>query len=257
MGRWAVFRAVLVKLLLELKRYLFSTISSIATLYIAFLILFLGARSLGGTFSTGSGLEGLVVGYLVWAMSVMAYQDLANHVANDAEVGTLEQLFLTPTGLAWLGGSYMIAAFLINLMTSGLVLLLMMLTSGRWLHLDALSLLPVILITIMAAYGLGFILAGLAVVFKRIQSLFQILMFVFVAFLAAPVAKYAWMKLLPLALGNQLLRKVMVDGLRVWQLPADDVLLAVGVGAAYLLVGLAFFSYCLKVARDRGMLGHY
>jgi len=133
----------------------------------------------------------------------------------------------------------------------------MMLTSGRWLHLDALSLLPLTLITIMAAYGLGFILAGLAVVFKRIQSLFQILMFVFVAFLAAPVAKHVWMKLLPLALGNQLLRKVMVDGLRVWQLPADDVLLAVGVGAAYLLVGLAFFSYCLKVAQDRGMLGHY
>jgi ABC-2 type transport system permease protein len=254
---WAVFRAVVGKSLVEMKRYLFNTVSGLVTMYIVFLLLFFGARSLNLPFSTGSGLEGLVVGYLVWMMSIIAYQDLAYTIANEAEVGTLEQLFLSPTGFAWVGGSYMIGSFLTNLGMSSLVLLSMMLTSGQWLHLDILSLLPLIPITLAAAYGLGFILAGLAVVFKRIQALFQILTFGLVAFVAAPIAKYAWMKFLPLAMGNQLLRKVMVDGLRVWELPAQDLLVATGVGLGYLLFGLLVFNYCLKVARDRGMLGHY
>ena len=257
MNRWVVFRAVVGKTLVEMKRYLFNSISGLVTMYIVFLLLFFGARSLNLPFSTGSGLEGLVVGYLVWMMSIIAYQDLAYTIANEAEVGTLEQLFLSPTGFAWVGGSQMIGSFLTNLGMSSLVLLSMMLTTGRWLHLDVLSLLPLIPITVAAAYGLGFILAGLAVVFKRIQALFQILTFGLVVFVAAPIAKYAWMKFLPLAMGNQLLRKVMVDGLRVWELPGQDLLVATGVGLGYLLFGVLVFNYCLKVARDRGMLGHY
>ena len=257
MNRWVVLRAVVAKSLIELRRYLFNTISGLVTMYVVFLLLFFGARSLGPAFSTGTGLEGLVVGYLVWMMSITAYQDLAHTIANEAEVGTLEQLFLTPTGFAWMGGSYMIGQFLVNLLFTAILLLSMMLTSGRWLHLDLVSLLPLILITIAASYGFGFILGGLALVFKRIQALFQILTFGLVGFVAAPIAQYAWMKLLPLALGNQLLKRVMVDGLRIWELPAGDLLLATGVGLSYLLIGLLIFGYCLRAARNRGMLGHY
>jgi ABC-2 type transport system permease protein len=256
-NRWVVLGAVVARSVTELKRYVFNTISGLLTMYVLFLILFLGARSLGPSTIGGPGLEGLVVGYLVWMMSITAYQDLAHNIANEAEIGTLEQLYLTPTGFAWLGGAYMIGQLLINLLFTAILLLAMMLTTGRWLHLDLVSLIPLTGITISASYGLGFLLAGLALVYKRIQSVFQVFTFGLVAFVAAPVARYAWMKLLPLALGNQLLKRVMVDGLRIWELPAQDLVLATGVGLAYLLIGLVIFRACLRLARNRGMLGQY
>lgn len=258
MKRWTVLRAVLAKCLIEMKRYAFNSVSGLITMYIVFLLLFMGAKFVGAeAFQTGGSLEGMVVSYLVWMMAIQAYQDLAYEISSEAEMGTLEQLYLCPLGFAWVNGSFLIARFLVNLIFTGVVLTLMMLTTGRWLNLDVISMLPLIVITVAAAYGLGFLLAGLAVVFKRIQNSFQILTFGLVAFVIAPISRYPWVKLLPLSLGNDLMRRVMVDGTRLWQLPGAEVALATAVGLAYFLAGLLAFSQCTRVARDRGMLGHY
>lgn len=258
MKRWIVFKAVWMKSLIEMKRYLFNAVTGLLTMYILFLMLFLGARFVGGgALQMGGSLEGLVVGYLVWMMALVAYQDLAYNVASEAEMGTLEQLYLSPAGFAWVNGSFLVARFLVNLIMVGVILLLMMLTTGKWLHVDLVSLLPLAIVTVAAAYGFGFLMAGLALVFKRIQNAFQILQFIFIAFIIVPIGRYAWIKFLPLALGNDLLRRVMVDGTRLWQLPAADLGLALAVGLAYFLAGLAAFGYCVRVARDRGMLGQY
>ncbi len=258
MKRWIVVKAVFGKVITEMRRYLFNTVSGLITMYLVFLLLFIGARVVGGgMFQTGGSLEGLVVGYLVWLLALVAYQDLAWDISSEAEMGTLEQLYLSPTGFAWVNGSFLLVRFLFNLLLSGVILLLMMLTTGRWLNLDLLSLLPLVVITVTAAYGFGFLMAGLALVFKRIQQAFQILQFVFVAFIIVPIGRYAWVKFLPLAMGNDLLRRVMVDGARLWRLPAADIGLAILVGLAYFLAGLAAFGYCVKVARDKGMLGQY
>ncbi len=58
----------------------------------------------------------------------------------------------------------------------------MMATTGKWMNLDFVSLVPLLAITLLGAYGFGFALGGLALVFKRIQALFQIMQFVFIGF---------------------------------------------------------------------------
>ena len=50
---------------------------------------------------------------------------------------------------------------------------------------------------------------------------------------------------------------VMVDGARIWELPLNDILIAIAVGVAYLAVGIVIFSQCENVAKSRGLLGHY
>ena len=258
MKRWVVFKAVFFRTIVEMRRYAFNTVAGLVTMYLIFLLLFLGAKFVGGpTFATGGSLEGLVVGYLVWLLALIAYQDLAWQIASEAEIGTLEQLYLSPAGVAWVNGCYLLARFLVTLLTGGLILVLMMLTTGRLLHLDLVSLIPLTALTVASAYGFGFVMGGLALVFKRIQQTFQILQFVFVAFLIAPVGRYAWLKYMPLALGNELIRRVMVDGVRLWRLPPGDLGLATLVGLGYFLAGLGAFGWCLRVARDRGMLGQY
>lgn len=258
MKRWIVLKAVFQKSLIEMKRYLFNTLSGVLTMYIIFVMLFLGARFIGGgALQLGGSFEGLVVGYLVWMMALVAYQDLAYNISGEAEMGTLEQLYLSPAGFSWVNGSFLVTRFLVNLVLFAVILFLMMLTTGQWLHVDLLALLPLTVVTVAPAYGFGFVMAGLALVFKRIQNSFQILQFIFVAFVIVPIGNYAWIKFMPLALGSDLMRRIMVDGLRIWQLPAADLGLALAVGVAYFLAGLAAFGHCARVARDRGMLGQY
>lgn len=92
--------------------------------------------------------------------------------------------------------------------------------------------------------------------FKRVQAAFQIVQFLFVGMLVLPERLW-WTRLLPLAGGNALIRQVMVNGARLWDLPAADVLTATAVGVAYLAAGLLAFSTCERLARSRGLLGHY
>lgn len=258
MKRWVVFKAVLAKSLIEQRRYLFNMVSGLVTMYIVFLLLFFGARMIGGSvLNTGGSLEGLVVGYTVWMLAIVAFEGPAWGISQEADVGTLEQLHLSPAGFTWVQASSMASGLLVNLGFVAVVLALMMATTGRWLNLDLLSLLPLALVTIAAPYGFGFLMAGLALVFKRIQNAFQILTFSFVACVIVPAGKYAWVKFLPLAMGNSLLRRVMVDGVRLWRLPAADLALATAVSVAYLLAGILVFGYCLRVARDKGLMGHY
>lgn len=255
---WNVFRAAVGKTLVEMKRYLFNTISGLITMYIVFLLLFYGAKAIGGpAFQTGGSLEGMVVGYTVWLLALVAYQDQAWTISMEAEIGTLEQLYLTPAGFSWVMGSFAVARLLMNLVIVGVIMLVMMASTGTWLTLDLLSIIPLFIITVMAPYGFGFMMAGLALVFKRIQNSFQILQFVFVAFLVAPIDRFPWMKALPLTMGNNLLQRVMVDGQRLWDIPVADLAVAAGVSLAYLIVGLVAFAYAVKVARDRGLMGHY
>lgn len=252
------FRAVLVRFLIELKRYPLNTLSSLATLYIVFLILFTGARYAQGLGVNlfGEGLEGLVVGYLVWTFAIIAYSDLSWELMREAQQGTLEQLYMCPLGFRFVSASWIVASFLVSLAWVAALLGLMMVTTGQFLLLPLGSLVPVLLLTVAPVYGIGFMMAGLALVYKRIQAFFQILQFVFVALVAFP-ADTLWGKALPLSLGTRLLGRVMVDGDTLATLPLTDVLVLVATAVFYLVLGIGVFRLFEGVAKDRGLLAHY
>lgn len=257
MKRWIVLRAMWSKTFIEFRRYLFNSVVGMVTLYLVFLLLFYGAKFIGAGIGASETLEGMVVGYIVWMLAILTYQDPAWGISMEAEMGTLEQLCLSPAGFAWVNASFMIARLAVNMIFLAVIIVVAMLTTGRWLNLDLFSLLPLLLITVAGPYGFGFAMAGLALVFKRIQSVFQILQFVFVACVAVPVTQFAWAKYVPLALGTRLIRQVMAEGAKLWELPAADILTATLVGLGYLVLGLGFFGYCIRVARDKGLLGQY
>ena len=150
-----------------------------------------------------------------------------------------------------------VANLLVNTILNVALLLAAMATTGKWLKLDVISLVPVLLLTLAGAYGIGFAMGGLALVFKRIQAAFQIMQFAFVGFLLAPLSRFPAARYLPPATGNVLIQRIMVGGQRLWQLPAADLAILAGTGVLYLALGLAAFSACERVARSRGLLGQY
>ncbi len=249
-------RAVARKALVLRVRYAFNTVTSLVTVYLFFALLVFGGRELAPTVIADS-LSGIVVGFFLLLMATVAYGDLSWNLTREAEWGTLEQLYMSPLGF----GRVVAVKTAVNLLVSfgyGVALLaLMVATTGVPLSLDPLTVLPLGGLTLASAVGVGFVLGGLALVFKRIENLFQLVQFAFVALVALPVEDAPALKLLPLSLGSHLLRRAMGDGTALWALPAGDLGLLVLTAVAYLGGGYLVFRYFAREARKRGTLGQY
>lgn len=244
------------KRLVLLWRYPVNTLSMLGTIFLVFLVLFFGGQALAPA-AMEDTTAGLVVGYLLWSLAISAYSGLAWNVTREAQWGTLEQLFMSPFGF----GRVMLGKTLTNLAESFLwgaaTLAFMLLITGESLALDPLTVVPLGLLAILPAVGVGFVFGGLAIRFKRIENAFQLVQFLFIGLISAPVGEYPVLKWLPLAQGSYLLRRAMEDGVALWELPAAELGVLVVTAAVYLGLGLAAFTYCQRWARREGVMGHY
>jgi ABC-2 type transport system permease protein len=138
-----------------------------------------------------------------------------------------------------------------------ILLNLAMITTGHWLHLDVVSVIPLLLVTGAAILGIGLIMGGLALVFKRVSNVSGLLQFGLIALVAAPVDQLPILKWVPVSLGYQLLNRVMVDEVPISAIPIADLLRLVIGAAVFFLAGAAVFKAMEGQARDRGLLGQY
>lgn len=254
----ALTAAMFKRYAIELKRYYFNTLSMMVSFYLIFVLVFYGARTFaGGQAGFGDTLAGIVVGFMVFYIVIYAYGELSWVLMAEASQGTLEQLSMSPLGLGRVLVVRILAALVYRVGIMLAFLLLMMATTGQWLRLDLVTLLPLLVFTIASAQGLGFVMGGFALVFKQVQATLGILQFAFVGLLAAPIDRLPWLKYLPLSWGNDLVRRAMIDGVSIFAMPAADLLFLVANGAAYFGLGFLGFKFFERRARERGLLGHY
>ncbi len=255
-GYLRFFRASFRKKLLLLVRYPVNTISQIGTMLLVFGVIFFGGRAVAGAAITDS-IEGIIVGYLLWTMSVAAYGGLSWGVAREAQWGTLEQLFMSPFGF----GPVMAVKTIVNVLEAFLwgavTLVVMMAVTGRWLAIDPLTVVPLVALSLAPAVGIGFVFGGLSIRFKRIENAFQLVQFLLIGLIAAPVGQYPLLRWLPLAQGSKMLRTAMQDGVPLWAFPAGDIAVLILTAVVYLGIGYAAFHYCQRWARREGVMGHY
>jgi ABC-2 type transport system permease protein len=249
-------RAVAYKSLVLRVRYAFNTVTSLFTIYIFFALLFFGGREIAPQ-AIDDSLTGIIVGFFLILTATVAYADLSWELIREAQWGTLEQLYMSPIGF----GRVVTVKTAVNLLVAfgfgGVLLGAMLVTTGETLVLDPLVVLPIGFLTICTAVGVGYVLGGLALVFKRIENVFQIVQFSFVGLVAAPVDQFPLLKLLPLALGSDLLRDGMGRGTPLWDLPTADLMLLIVTAAVYLVVGYGLFGLLSRKARAEGKLGKY
>lgn len=250
----ALARSVTEKQLLLLRRYWLNTAGGLVTNYVMFAIVFFGGQSAAPGVLTDT-LSGIIVGFFVWSMSWGAFQNPSQGLMREARWGTLEQLYASPQGLARVLSVRMAVTLAVSFLTGSLVLVAMMATTGRWLAVDLVTVVPLVLVTLLPAVGLGFAFGGLALLHKRVENVFLVVQFLFLAGLAAPDTPVT--DLLPLSLGTDLLTTAMREGVPLWALPTADLVLATAVAAGYVGVGLVSFRIALERARRLGVMGHY
>lgn len=251
-----LLRVVATKRVTLLARYPVNTAVLFLSMFLFFALVFFGGRSVGGPAITDS-LDGVIVGFFLWTLSTTAFRGLADDVMNEAQWGTLERLSMSPFRLS----TVMSVKTLVNLcysLTYSLVFLFaMMLVTGRWLHVEPLTVVLLAAFTLAPIVGIGLITAGLAILYKRIESLFGLVTFGFVGLIVAPVDTIPALKLLPMTQGSFLLRQSLKDGTLLWQFAPVELAVLVLTGCLYLAVGFAVFSKMQSRARDMGVLGHY
>ncbi len=249
-------RAVLYREYLIFVRYPANAIGGIVISVIFFGMLFYGGRLLAGQALTDS-LDGIIVGYFLWTLSVGAYSAVSNDIGSEVQWGTLERHITTPFGFAPVALLKGVAKLVRTFLTSAVVLAIMLVLTGRSLQLDPLTVIPIALLSITSVLGLGFAAGGVTVLYKRIGSWLNLLQFGFVVLISAPVFDLPWTRVLPLAHGSAMLQRAMVDGVRLWQFDPLDLALLVVVAVGYLFGGYLVFEAATRRARRLGVLGDY
>jgi len=255
-GYGTLARAVLYREYLIFVRYPANAVGGIVIALLLFGLLFYGGRLLAGQALTES-IDGIVVGYFLWTLSVGAYQAISNDVGSEVQWGTLERHVITPFGFAPVALLKGVAKVVRTFLTSTVVLVVVVLLTGTPITFDVLTVVPVAVLSVASVLGLGFAAGGVAVLYKRIGNWLNLIQFGFVPLISAPAFDLGWTRLLPLAQGSALLQRAMLDGTRLWQFPAVDLALLVGTAVGYLLGGYLVFRAATRRARRLGVLGDY
>jgi len=260
---WTILRA-------EIKRYFLIQWSnpgdSLSWFLYTFLVFIAALVLLNGISGGGYGQEEqllVLVGWLTWMVASDCMSELPHTITDEAQTGTLEQVCLVPVPLAKLLALRSLA-YLIGAGAKGVLAVIVAaffiapLPSGP-------SLMVIFLISLVGAYGLGFALAGVALVYKRAEALVGILFSLMIFLTGAlvgleplgwvyEVAKYG----LPLTWGITLMREaIMVDlgGFKIFQV---NILVGLGLHSAiYCLFGLSILVRGLHLSRKKGTLSHY
>jgi ABC-2 type transport system permease protein len=249
-------RAVLYREYLIFVRYPANAVGGIVISLFFFGVLFYGGQMVAGQALTDS-IEGIIVGYFLWTLSVGAYSSISNDIASEVQWGTLERHVMTPFGFAPVALLKGVAKIVRTFITSAVILAAMILLTGTSLALNLFTIVVIATLSIVSVLGLGLAAGGVTVLYKQIGNWLNLLQFGFIVLISAPALELWWMQYLPLAHGSALLQRAMVDGTPLWAFSPAELGLLVGVAAGYLLGGYWVFERATRRARRLGVLGDY
>ncbi|HAA86362.1 MAG TPA: ABC transporter [Kosmotogaceae bacterium] len=256
-----MIRALLVNIwknLIEFKRYFFNSLSGILTIVIFFYLIFFGLQAVaGGTPQFGDTIDGVIVGYFMWLMFLLSFQNVSFGIIEEAQRGTLEQVFMSPIPFEFQVFSRIVGEFLINLLLVVGLMYLAAFTTGRSLNFNLITLLYLLIVGVMSALGVGMILGGIALIFKRIASFIQIVTFGSLAFTMLDVTANPILRLLPMAQTAHMMRFMTLENYTLFSYPLMEHLYLWAASAIYLLIGITVFRSFEKRAMVTGALGQY
>lgn len=245
------------KTFIEFKRYFFNSAFSLLTTFIIFYLIFFGVKVVSGSAPNfGETIDGITVSYFMWIMFLASFQGVAYEIIEEAQRGTLEQLFMSPISFEFQMVFRMFGDFCFNIITFMPLMYFAAFTTGRTLGFDLITLLYLIILGSFCALSVGLIFGGMALIFKKISSFLQILTFVFLAILMFDL-KNVWYRFLPMVQATSMMRKMAIEGTKIYQFPIEEHFILWIAAGAYLLLGLIIFKVFEKRAMVLGTLGQY
>lgn len=256
-----LFKVSLLKSVKELTRYKFDTITNMGMFYLLFMAMFGGLKSFGGNLCSspikiGNTLDTFIVGYFLWTIMYMAYSNIAHSISSDSSRGTLEQIAMSNLGLHSVVIVRGFCNMLIDLIESFIILFLVMSSTGRTIEIQFLPILLIIFIGIFSMFGLGLILGGLAIIYKRVSAILNLVQF-FLIGICFTSGNIATNIVYPFFTAKEMIYSLTLNKSTLSSLPLEMYGLLVLNSTIYFTVGIIVFKHCYKKSKKKGLLGQY
>lgn len=261
-----LLKAEIMRTFTLLKRYPLATALTVIEIYIVFMGIFLGFRTINVLGSYAHTIEAFMVGYLLWSTYALdAVAIMPNQLRFDEAIGTLGEIFVNAGGLSWFLLARAIAYILKSTFTIIILGLIVSLSTGVYLDIDFLPVSIILSLTVTGLYGLGFIFAGLILIFKHLGSWLDILNIIFLFFTGVllPVERFPkaiqyLSQYLPLTHGIKAMREIVVFHKPFSSLVTSNCLFLLFLNSSvYFLCGVLIFNLLEKKAKELGIIGHY
>jgi ABC-2 type transport system permease protein len=243
------------------RSYWLEYVSDFVLYAVGFLMLLVAFYAASDHFGPEECLRSLI-GYVTWVVCATIMSAIARVAVEESRTGTLEQLFLSRLhpGLVLLIRTI---GFILNYGIRGSLLgIVLAIVLGVFQPVSPLAVL-VFMMTIAGACGLGFALAGLALVYKQVEKvvspIWQMLVFFSGALVPLTHPGLALVaKALPISWGVAGLRAIVLEGATVTSLWQRGELFGLLLNTMfYVVLGAALFTWGQRRARILGVLAHY
>lgn len=266
MSRWNLLRAETMKVLGDAKAYWFNLIFGNLNIFFLFLGIF---YAFTGESSDHNQIFSMLIGLMVWYYGVHAIDLVALIIEEEAEEGTLEQIFMTRTNFIIVLMNRIISQIVFDTIKGIFVFTLCIITfkispefilSVNWFWT-----LVIFFISLAGLYGIGYIVAGLSLVYKKTSAIAgafsNILLFftgVIIDVNKLPVIFQFLSKILPLYWGMKTLDELVISDFNIVQVITGSSFITLMVSVVvWILIGVTVFECFKKKAIARGTLNQY
>lgn len=264
MNLLGLFWAELQREFILLARYPFELVSRLMWNLGFALMIFFGFQSVGASLpGFEEGQNGRLLGLLITYIAINGLSNGVDLLSRETQTGTLEQAALSPPPLVVILLMRDLASYVEMLARFALVLTIAIWATGAKFYLDVPGLALLLTLMYLGMEGIGLILAGAALIYKRIGTLAQFAVMLVFGLAILPLNDLPrWMSTFvthfPFTEALLLMRELAVKGTPLADLVASGRVFSLGLDAGlFLAVGIAAFALAERKARDWGSLNQY
>lgn len=251
MKLWLLFRIELIRGFWQMKRYPFDTVIGFIGLGTIFFLLLGAGRVVSGAAPSAEGISNLILTYVLGFLVLSEISAPSQNISQESRSGTLEQLYMSGHRLPIILIARALASIASSLVFMTILLLSLLFLTSTKLEFSVWMLPPLFCMT-TSALGLGFIFGAVALLVKKIDSIFFFVQLLMFALTSSAAPSVWWQYLIPIAPAAGLVRAIATGT----NPPLEALLWVLVNAAAWLLFGIVMFQLALRMAQQRGLLGH-
>jgi ABC-2 type transport system permease protein len=238
----------------EMRQYWFETLSGLIFITGIFLGLFYGIKGFMLEQGDGQSLDGLLLGFLLWTFATGAYGSVTKSVIEDTQKGYIEQLFLCPNGFISLMLYRSLSESIVGLVMLTVIAYVVMAITGNWLNINFASFYGILLLSAPSLVGFGLMISGLALLFKRVETVGAMLTLALMGLVALDGLPLNVFTFFPFVPGASLARDIVLDQS---SFRLDHLLIVMANSLVYLVGWIFAFRAFEKQAKKRNLIGQY
>lgn len=263
----ALFWAELKREFILLVRYPFELISRLVWNLGFALMVFYGFAVGGAAASSLPGFQegqmARLLGLLITYIAINGLSNATELLSSEVQTGTLEQAALSPPSLTLIVLMRDLASYVEMILRFALVMGIAIAMTGVRFHLNIPGFIVVLTLMYMGTEGIGLMLGGAALLYKRVATLSQFAVMLVFGLAIIPLNSLPeWMNgfitNFPFTKALLILGKIAIDGVSLSRLIQDGSILSLAINTAIFLgAGLIAFRWAEGKARLWGTLNQY